>query len=276
MTAESTQSPPPALPVPSAEALSDAWIWELLHRGHKGDKLFYRRVCRGAQRVLELGCGYGRLLPFLAEGAAEVVGLDSHPGLLARAAEGLSALPPRLAARVRLVAGDMRGPLPAGPFDRIVLPYNALFCLLSAADQQACLAAARAVASGPEARLVLDAYVIDEAALDADPDPAGDADEEEHVLTILTAEGRVDVFEQNVELPDQRIDALYRLEVTPEEPEPPRTLRQRVGHRFLLPAQIEGVLAAAGWRLVSLDGGFRGGRFTSRSGLMVVTAAPAP
>ena len=40
----------------------DAELYELLHSGTPGDLAFYRKWCRGADNVLELGCGYGRVL----------------------------------------------------------------------------------------------------------------------------------------------------------------------------------------------------------------------
>jgi SAM-dependent methyltransferase len=267
---------PEAEEVPSAEAIRrDAWIYELIHRGHRGDKAFYRRVCRGAERVLELGCGYGRLLLPIAEVAREVVGVETHPGLVERLEARIAALPPERAARIAVARQDMRGPLPAGPFDRIVIPYNGLFCLPSEADQVACLVAARAVVT-PGGRLFFDAYVIDEESLTpGEPGAEPVADEYEHVLTVLAPEGQFDIYEQNVEYPGaQRIDAHFRVVLADEEGGE-GIFAHSVEHRFLLPAQIEPVLAAAGWRLVSLAGGWRGARFGRKSALMVVEAEPA-
>lgn len=244
----------------------DAYLYELLHRGHKGDRAFYARMCTGAARVLELGTGYGRLLDALSRVAGDVVGLELHPGLRARAARLVASLPPRRRSRVHIVGGDMRGPLPQGPFDRILIPFNGLFCLLSEADQRACLDAARAVAS-PDARLVLDAYVIDEESLGDGP-----PDEMEHVLTILAPEGRYDVFEQNEELPDQRIDVRYRLDLRHDDGTQ-SALNHAVGHRYLFPRQLPGLLAECGWTMTERHGSFRGARFTEDSGLMIVQCA---
>ncbi len=167
----------------------------------------------------------------------------------------------------------MRGPLPAGPFDRILIPFNGLFCLPSETDQVRCLRAAREVAA-PDARLFLDAYVIDEESLIPTGDPV--ADEFEHVLTVLAPEGEIDIYEQNVEYPGaQRIDANFRL-VLRDEAGGEQLFTHSLEHRFLLPAEMERVLAAAGWRLVQMAGGWRGARFGPRSVLMVVEAAPDP
>ena len=152
---------------PTEDEALDAWLYELLHRGQRGDKAFYRRECEGAAHVLEAGVGWGRLLDPLTRAARRVTGIDQHPGLLARAADRLSALPKTRAAKVRLTPADLLSP-PEGapPYDRVLLPFNTLFCLPDEAAQRAALTALRRVAA-PDARLVLDVYVID----DAPPEP---------------------------------------------------------------------------------------------------------
>ena len=70
----------------------------------------------GAGRILELGTGTGetarRVLDLHPD--ADLVGLDASARMLERAR---AALP---ADRVRLVEGDLAGPLPQGPFDVVV------------------------------------------------------------------------------------------------------------------------------------------------------------
>jgi SAM-dependent methyltransferase len=71
------------------------------------------------ERVLDLGCGDGRLAALVLEarpGAAEAVGLDSSPPMLDLARERFGDDP-----RVTLVEHDLEEPLPdLGPFDVIV------------------------------------------------------------------------------------------------------------------------------------------------------------
>ncbi|HEY8599473.1 MAG TPA: 3' terminal RNA ribose 2'-O-methyltransferase Hen1 [Thermomicrobiales bacterium] len=65
----------------------------------------------GARRVLDLGCGEGRLLVALLKNteATEIVGVDVAHGALARARERLrlDRLPPRQAARITLLQGAL-------------------------------------------------------------------------------------------------------------------------------------------------------------------------
>ena len=60
-----------------------AELYALTHRGNRGDLEFYRRTCRGARSVLELGSGYGRVLTVLANAERRVVGLERDPQFLA-------------------------------------------------------------------------------------------------------------------------------------------------------------------------------------------------
>jgi len=253
---------------PTEDEATDAWLYELLHRGQRGDKAFYRRECEGAAHVLEAGVGWGRLLDPLTRAARRVTGIDQHPGLLARATDRLSALPKTRAARVRLTPANLLSP-PEGapPYDRVLLPFNTLFCLPDEGAQRAALKALRRVAA-PGALLALDVYVIDDAPPDAD-----DADFE-YLITVLDAAGRVDVYERNDELPDQRIDVTYRCALFDAltSTEPRRVVEQRVSHRYLTPDQLLALLPACGWTPHSVHGDFAGHALTAESGVIVIVA----
>ena len=52
-------------------------LYAPLHSGNEGDEDFCRAVCAGAHRVLELGCGSGRILAALSDQVTELFGVDS-------------------------------------------------------------------------------------------------------------------------------------------------------------------------------------------------------
>lgn len=81
---------------------------------------FLRSVLAGQERVLEIGCGHGRLLDALHDSAREWVGLDLLEGYLLRAkARGL--------ARTRLVTGRAEGlPFRDEAFDAVLCPQATL------------------------------------------------------------------------------------------------------------------------------------------------------
>lgn len=119
----------------------------------------------GARRVLELGCGTGRLtLPLAADGLVDgvsVVGLDRVPAMLAGAQAKLAAVPAALQAAVRLVGGDMRAFALAATFDLVGIPFNTLGHLHTIDDQRACLtAAARHLAPGGRVAVAVEQPVL--------------------------------------------------------------------------------------------------------------------
>jgi SAM-dependent methyltransferase len=97
---------------------------------------------RAPRRVLDLGCGTGRLtLPLARLGiASEIVALDRSVPFLER-------LRGRLAEAgvegVQVVEGDMRSPRVDGEFDLVMVSFNSLAYLIAREDRLACLRAAR-------------------------------------------------------------------------------------------------------------------------------------
>ena len=144
------------LPRMSAEPPVGGLLYSLLHLGgFAGDLAYYTSRCSGASRVLELGCGDGRVaaalclgensstvlqlatgdaaareprelqLP-LASQVAEYVGVELCDELAVKATERLAGA----RAKVEILRADFHAPLPEGvaPFDAVVVSANTLFC----------------------------------------------------------------------------------------------------------------------------------------------------
>jgi ubiquinone/menaquinone biosynthesis C-methylase UbiE len=80
-------------------------------------------------RVLELGCGTGRVAIPVAKAGATVIGVDRSASMLARAR--MKVRRARLAARVKLIRGDIRHlPFPDKSFELVMAPYGILQSLL--------------------------------------------------------------------------------------------------------------------------------------------------
>jgi SAM-dependent methyltransferase len=252
-----------------------AELYELVHRGTAGDVSFYCRVCAGARSVLELGCGYGRVLEPLAELGIDVTGLERDPELLARAAARFSRRRGETL-RVQLVEGDMtdfdapRTFAPAGGFDRVLIPHSGIYCL---PDDDACVACFRCCARvlRPGGLLVFDAYAAD--AFHREEDPADHVDERLDPVTSVELSGRLyDVFERSLwDRPRQRFDVTY--EYIPRGGG--AVLQGRLFHRYLLRQQIAPLLSQAGLRLESLHGDWHGHPSSTWSEMWVATAALA-
>jgi SAM-dependent methyltransferase len=244
--------------------LLDAQLYALTHRGNAGDVEHYVALCRGAGSVLELGCGYGRVLCALARPERELFGLELDPGLLRLGREAVGALPRALARGVTLVRGDMQSFELGRRFARVILPYNALYCLLSEERVEACL---RAVHAALEPRGVFGFDVWN-----ADPwyDHELTAERGDEPLAAFEHAGRSwRVFERC-----RRARARERLDVTytyvPDGRAAPR--RQVVRQRYYHSRKLFELLERCNFSVQARLGGFGGGRFGARATRLIVTA----
>ena len=246
--------------------LNEAELYELLHRGHDGDIEFYQRCCETAALVLELGSGSGRAAIPLARAGTTVVGLELDEAMIALAQRATEHEAPEVRARLSWVRGDMTTYKLDQRFDRVLLPYNTLLCLLSPEETERCLALAHQHLK-PQGQLVFDVYHADEMHRDADEDD--DSDDDEPLVTISHAEQVFDVYEQSDWLRDeQRLDTSYRF--APRDGEGDYT--QRIPQRYLLSTEIQTLLEQHGFRLLRHDGGFNGETLSDDSLHHVVVA----
>jgi SAM-dependent methyltransferase len=252
-------------------AAYDAELYALVHRGTPGDLAFYVRACAGARSVLELGCGYGRLLPALADVVDSYVGLDFDAGLLSLARRQRAALRQPERAKVKLRRGDMRAFSMPERFDRILIPHSGLFCLQRHADVLGCLRCARAqLRDGGE--LVLDCYAPDGFHARSRPSDLP-AETEQWLTRVATAATQYDVYERSRwDRRHQRMTVTYRHV-------PVGGGRSREGvieHRYLMSAQLRALLERAGFVVIEQSGGFHNQRLSRRGELMVVRARSRP
>jgi SAM-dependent methyltransferase len=108
--------------------------WENARTLGRRDVDFWCRVVRRQSgRLLELGCGTGRLLIPLARSRKRVVGLDRSAPMLAHARRRVGRMPS--AKRPCLLRGDIRRlPFSAGSLGTVLAPYGVLQSLLTEAD----------------------------------------------------------------------------------------------------------------------------------------------
>jgi SAM-dependent methyltransferase len=243
-----------------------AELYALTHRGNPGDAAFYQRVCRGSQSVLELGSGYGRILRRLAKPERKVFGLELDGELLSLARRSLRELPAPKRRSVHLLHGDMRDFVLQAKVERVLLPYNALFCLLSKRDALACFRAARrALVTG--GGLALDVWNAEPFHRSASV--REHADERAPIVTLRYGGQTWDVFERSrVRRAEQRLDVDY--EYVPRKRVPGCEIS--IAQRYYLADEIEGLLGRAGFALQARFGDFSGRRFTARSPQLIVLA----
>ncbi len=235
-------------------------------RGFDDDEALYLGFAeRTGGRVLELGCGSGRLLAALAEADHEVVGLDRSSAMLALARN-------RLDGRVGLVLGDMARPPLGGRFGLIFAALDSFLHLTSSAEQRACLTAARELLERGGV-LLLDL-----------PGPAapGWEDWSPGVRPLVPAWSvRLEGARQMTKLSAFAADAASQIHHVTEFYDcvaPDGSLRRSVVEydlRFVFPAELELLLDTCGLRLIDRYGGYELEPFAAGSARQIVAAARA-
>jgi SAM-dependent methyltransferase len=109
------------------------------HLGDDEDISFYLSLSQRPtpRKVLELGCGTGRITLPLAQLGFDVVGLDNQPEMLQKAEERRRQAPSEIRQRLQFIAGDMRTWSSDSDFDLILIPASSITHVLSLEDQLA-------------------------------------------------------------------------------------------------------------------------------------------
>lgn len=248
-----------------ARAVASAELYALTHRGNPGDLEFYTRLCRGARRVLELGSGSGRVLCALAGAERRVLGLELDAGFLALARRKLSAQSREKQRSVRLIQGDFRNFALGERFERVLLPYNALYCLLTKSAALGCFRAARR-ALEPGGLFAFDVW---NAAPFARAQTSDLGNEDEQVVSFRHAGRTWDVFERTrVQRARQRLEVRYEYRARED-----KTLHHIViPQRYFLAAELNDLLTRAGFSVLHRYGDFDETRFTARAPQQIVIA----
>jgi SAM-dependent methyltransferase len=110
----------------------------------KDDIPFYVDLAREAgvagYRVLELGCGTGRVTIPIAKAGVDITGLDNSPAMLAVAKRKAAAVG---LGNVSWCVGDMGSFKLEGSFGLVIIPFRSFLLLLTVEQQKSCLACVR-------------------------------------------------------------------------------------------------------------------------------------
>jgi ubiquinone/menaquinone biosynthesis C-methylase UbiE len=142
------QSPKPSEGWTGWDEYAPFYDWENAQTLGRRDVPFWRQVALEARgRVLELGCGTGRISIPIARAGVPLVGVDRSAPMLERARAGRRRY--RLG-RLSLVRADIRAlPFEPGSFDTVIAPYGVLQSLLADRDVRKTLASvSRVLAPG--------------------------------------------------------------------------------------------------------------------------------
>jgi len=218
--------------------------------------------------ILDVGCGTGRVMLHLAQAGHRVVGLDGAEAMLARGQRKLD-LMGDLRARVRFVHGDVLETHLEDEFKLIVVPYNTFMNFSEQAEQLAALRRFREWIA-PDGLLALD--------LPNAADTAATQDDGALVLERMFTEpdtGRLVM--QSVSALDrvtQQLHITWIYDELLDDGTVQRTLAPLV-LRYILPGEMDLMLAAAGLRRVEYYGEYEQSPLVDGCSRMIVLAEKA-
>jgi len=219
--------------------------------------------------VLDVGCGTGRVMLHLAAEGARIVGIDRSPAMLERCRRKLASQP-HLKRRVTLVECDVLDADLPGPFKLILMTYNGFLQFATQAGQ---LAALRRFCT----------LLADDGLLVLDLPNAGEAfaaqDDGALVLerTFTEPESSHLVMQQSVSALNrvtQQLHVTWIYDELLDDGTVQRTLAPLV-LRYILPGEMDLMLAATGLRRVAYYGEYEQEPFADGCSHMIVLAQKA-
>jgi SAM-dependent methyltransferase len=259
----------------------DPFVYRALHTGSFGDRQFYKALTKTKLasnkdlKVLELGCGSGRILLDLVQLGADVTGIDISAEGLAFCRLGLASIfleKPTLSNNVRLIHADFIEVNQQlftpeySEFDLIFITYNGIYCLPTEETQIDLLKRCIELLSS-EGELWLDGYAL--------PDPQlyeYDSASDFTPLTVIELPStssrshrtlgveELDTFD----LPNQKLTVQYRYKAPADEieREPLHNQVETLDHRYIYPWQLPKLSQQAGGSLINLRTYFGGDPIT--------------
>jgi SAM-dependent methyltransferase len=240
----------------SREHYADAAIYDHEYRRRRDDVAWYRalarRVLGGPGRILELGCGSGRVtLPLVRDGH-HVVALDGSKPMLAAAGARLDRAGAAARARARLVHADLRDFAVGGRFPLVLAAFNVVEHLYTRVEVAACLARVAAHLA-PGGTFAFDVQLPDPRWLARDPRRRWARTRFLHPVTRAPM-----IYSTNHDYDPISQIALIRLYYARADGRG----REKVVHlsqRKFFPAELEALVAASGFRVVERYGDFSSG-----------------
>ncbi len=231
---------------------------------------FYLDLSRSTDgKILELGCGTGRVLIPTAAAGSQVVGLDLSEYMLARCREKLRSRPDEVQDRVRLVQGTMTDFELRETFGLVTTPFRPFQHLVSVVDQLACLQCVnRHLSIG--GKLVLDLFQVDPRRM---YDPVYTQESEDFPEIDLPDGRRLRRTHRTTAF--RRTEQINDIEMTYHVTHPDRRIERLVQafpFRYFFRYEVEHLLARCGFRTQALFGSFDRSPLTNDSPEMIFIA----
>lgn len=234
------------------------------------DRDFYLQYCREAHgKILELGCGTGRILVPAAQAGAAFTGLDLSESMLSRCQQKLRQMPREVQDRVTLVRGNMTDFDLGGTFKLVIIPFRPFQHLVSTEDQLACLQCINRHLD-PDGKLVFDVFQVD---LNRLCDPRF-AEEVEDVPEYEIPDGRrlrrtcrIAAFHRAEQYNDTEL--IYYLTNNDGHTE---RIVQAFPFRYFFKYEMEHLLARCGFKIIEMFGDFDKSPLADNSPEMIFVA----
>jgi SAM-dependent methyltransferase len=268
------------------EHYADAALYDYEYRRRRADVAFYRELARrrGADRILELGAGTGRVTVPLARDGRQVVAVDRSAAMLTRLRRRIARLPDAAGSRITPVRGDLRSFSVDGQFPLVFAAFNVLEHLYTRVEVGACLQRIAAHLE-PGGALAFDVQLPDLAWLNRDSS-------KRWARTRFTdpSTGRAMYYSTNHDYDPVSQIVLIRLFYEPALAD--QQGRRRVAgdgdgvapggrvvqlsQRKFFPAELEALVAHAGFRVVARYGDFSFRPLDGAAESQVLVCEPAP
>ena len=251
----------------SREHYADAALYDYEYRRRRADVTFYRELARqrlgGPGRILELGAGSGRVTIPLARDGHEVVAVDQSPAMLDKLRARVDALPEAARQRVRVIEGDLRAFRAPGTFALAIAAFNVLEHLYTRGEVDACL---RCIADHlePGGIFAFDVQLPDLGWLARDPT-------KRWAKTRFTdpTTKRAMFYSTNHDYDPISQIAVIRLYYDPADGKGGGRVVKLTQRKFF-PAELEALVAHAGFRVLDRYGDFSFGRLDAGAESQVV------
>jgi len=240
-----------------------------LYEARRDVALYVGLAMERGGRVLEVGCGTGRVLIPIARAGLEIDGIDESQRMIDRCASRVASESPDVQRRVRLHRVDARNFDLGQKYDLVIAPFRVVQHLITIDDQLAFLAsAARHLAPGGS--LVFDVFNPNFQAL-----VAVDGTEKEDTPPTPLPDGRSfrrAARVKRVRWADQVSEVEITYYVTEQSGEKAERFVQAFDMRWYLKAELVHLLARAGFRVQSIYGDLDRSPFTDKSPDIIIVA----